>query len=285
MTRRVNVALLIRPFQDNASLRIGVGILAALIVFSLAGDLFLEDPNRQSLEDAYAPPGTAGHPLGTDQLGRDVMAWSAAGVRTALIVGIAVVLLAAAIGVVVGLCAGYLGGVVDPVLMRLVDLQLAIPPLLLFIAASVVIGGGITSLVLLVVIVAWVPYARVVRAKVLSERERAYIAAARLAGTPTRRVLTVHLLPATATLVLVLASLQVGLVLLWESGLSFLGLGLQPPTASLGFIISQGQSELSQAWWIVTFPGLTLLMLVLAFNLIGDGLRDWFHLDVKVLDQ
>jgi peptide/nickel transport system permease protein len=94
-----------------------------------------------------------------------------------------------------------------------------------------------------------------------------------------------HLLPATATLVLVLASLQVGLVLLWESGLSFLGLGLQPPIASLGFIISQGQSELSQAWWIVTFPGLTLLMLVLAFNLIGDGLRDWFQLDVRVLDQ
>jgi peptide/nickel transport system permease protein len=285
VTSRAGRALLTRPFQGNASLRLGVGILAALILFSLAGALFLQDPNRQSLEDAYAPPGTAGHLLGTDQLGRDVMAWSAAGVRTALIVGLAVVVLAAAIGVLVGLCAGYLGGVVDPVLMRLVDLQLAIPPLLLFIAASVVIGGGITSLVLLVVIVAWVPYARTVRSKVLSERERAYIAAARLAGTPTRRMLIQHLLPATATLVLVLASLQVGLVLLWESGLSFLGLGLQPPIASLGFIISQGQSELSQAWWIVTFPGLTLLMLVLAFNLIGDGLRDWFQLDVRVLDQ
>jgi peptide/nickel transport system permease protein len=169
--------------------------------------------------------------------------------------------------------------------MRVVDLQLAVPPLLLFIAASAVVGSNMVSLIVLLSIVGWVPYARVVRSKVLSERERAYIEAARLAGSTDLEILLKHLLPVTTSLIIVLATLQAGLVLLWESGLSFLGLGLQPPLVSLGFIIALGRSYLVQAWWVVTIPGLVIVLLVLAFNLLGDGLRDWFNLDLRVLDR
>lgn len=269
----------------TGSLRTGCWLLGALIAGSLAGMLVLPDPRTQDLADAFAPPGTHGHLLGTDQLGRDVLAWCAAGVRTALVVSLAVVLLSALVGVTVGLVAGYFGGVADAILMRLVELQLAIPPVLLFIAASIAIGNSMASLILLLSVVGWLPYARVVRAKALGERERAFIAAARLAGTGRVRLLATHLLPTVATLALVLGSLQAGIVLLWESGLSFLGLGLQLPTVSLGFEIAQGRSELEGAWWIVTFPGLTVVLLVLAFNLIGDGLRDRFQVDVEAVER
>ena len=200
-------------------------------------------------------------------------------------VSVSVVLVSAVVGVLIGLLSGDTGGALDVVLMRVVDLQLAIPPLLLFIAASVLVGSNMVSLIVLLSVVGWVPYARVVRSKVLSERERAYIEAARLAGSTNLEILVKHLLPVTASLIIVLATLQAGLVLLWESGLSFLGLGLQPPIVSLGFIIALGRSYLVQAWWIVTIPGLVIVLLVLAFNLLGDGLRDWFNLDLQVLDR
>jgi peptide/nickel transport system permease protein len=282
---RAAIARLAAPLAHNISLRLGALLLAALVLFSVIASFVLVDPNEQDLLAAYARPGSLDHPLGTDALGRDVLAWSADGIRTALAVSAGVVALSALIGVAVGLIAGFVGGLVDTVLMRLVDLQLAIPPLLLFIAASAVVATEMGSLILLLSVVGWVPYARLVRSEVLSERERAYVAAARLAGARLGRLLFVHLLPATATQIFVLASLQAGIVLLWESGLSFLGLGLQPPTPSLGFIISQGRSELVEAWWIVTFPGLTIVLLVLAFNLVGDGLRDAFNLDVRVFGR
>jgi peptide/nickel transport system permease protein len=276
---------LARPLRYNVSLRLGAALLVALILFGFVGAFALPDPNDQNLNEAYAPPGSFEHLLGADALGRDILAWVSHGVLTGLAVSASVVLLSAFVGVVIGLAAGYMGGLADGLLMRLVDLQLAIPPLLLFIAASAVVGNEFWTLVLLLSVVGWVPYARIVRSEVLAERERSYVAAARLAGAPLPRVLFVHLLPATATLIFVLASLQAGLVLLWESGLSFLGLGLQPPTASLGFMISQGRSDLVEAWWIVTFPGLAIVLLVLAFNLLGDGLRDAFHLDVNILGR
>ena len=276
---------LARPLRYNVSLRLGTALLVALVLFGVVGLFALPDPNAQDLNDAYARPGSADHPLGADALGRDILAWVSHGILTSLAVSASVVLLSALIGVVIGLTAGYTGGLADGLLMRVVDLQLAIPPLLLFIAASAVVGNEFWTLVLLLAVVGWVAYARIVRSEVLAERERSYVAAARLAGAPLPRVLFVHLLPATATLIIVLASLQAGIVLLWESGLSFLGLGLQPPTASLGFMISQGRSDLVEAWWIVTFPGIAIVLLVLAFNLLGDGLRDAFHLDVNVLGR
>jgi peptide/nickel transport system permease protein len=237
------------------------------------------DPNRQELLESYAEPGARGHVLGTDPLGRDLLAWSAAGVRTALVVAVGTVGLSAALGTAIGAIAGYCGGRVDALLMRFADLQLAVPPLLLFIAASARFEAGTVSLILLLTLVSWVPYARVVRTTALATRERSYVAAARLAGAPLRRMLVLHVVPPALTSVLVLSSLQAGYVFLWESSLSFVGLGLQPPDASLGYMVAQGKDELVQAWWISTLPGLVIVLLVLSFNLIGDGLRDVFDTD------
>jgi len=278
------VADLAVPLRRNPSLRFGFVLLGALVLFAIVGSFALADPVRQDLGNTYAPPSLT-HPFGTDQLGRDVFSWVASGIVTGLKVSCGVVLFSALLGTVIGLTAGYFGGFLDSLLMRFVDLQLAIPPLLLFLAASAVLTTDIVSLIVLLSVVGWVPYARIVRTKILTERKRAYVAAARLAGASRGRILFLHLLPSTATQVFVLASLQAGFALLWESGLSFLGLGLQPPTISLGFQIAEGRSLLDQAWWIVTFPGLAIVLLILAFNSLGDGLRDVFNLDVDVIGR
>lgn len=269
----------------SATLAAAAGLLAFLVGGSIVASLALPDPNAQELSDALAPPGAAGHLLGTDPLGRDVLAWIASGIRISLVVSITVVALSAVVGITVGLLAGYFGGVLDAGLMRLADLQLAVPPLLLFISASALVRPGLFNLIVLISVVSWVPYARLVRTTVVSERERAYIAAARLSGASHRRVLFTHLLRAVATLGLVIASLQAGYVLLWEASLSFLGLGIQPPLTSLGFIISQGRTVLQEAWWVVVCPGVVIALLVVAFNLLGDGLRDVFHADVDVFGR
>jgi peptide/nickel transport system permease protein len=272
-------AAVLTVLRRNRNLRAGSLLLAALLLVSVVSAFTLDDPNRQDLLASYASPGADGHLFGTDALGRDVFAWCAAGVRTALVVSLGVVALSALVGVTVGLVAGYVGGPLDALLMRLVDLQLAIPPLLLFIAVAVVVRGGMLTVILLLSAIGWLPYARIVRTRTVAMRGSAYVDAARLAGVRAPVILVRHLLPQSATLVFVLASLQAGIVLLWESGLSFLGLGLSPPTTSLGFLVSQGRGDLADAWWIVTFPGLTIVLLVLAFNLIGDGLRDRFNVD------
>jgi peptide/nickel transport system permease protein len=286
LTARPRVAPRItRALGASGSLRLGAGLLGALVVLAIVGHFVLVDPQLQNLADSYLLPGSPGHPLGTDALGRDMLSWCLAGVFTSLRVSLGVVVLSAVVGGTVGLVAGYAGGTTDAVLMRLSDLQLSVPPLPLFIAASAVISNTMLSLIVLLSIVGWVPYARLVRARTLVERGRGYVAAARLAGTPAWRILLVHLLPTIFTEVAVLASLQAGIVLLWEAGLSFLGLGLQPPYTSLGFMISQGRTVLADAWWIVAMPGIVIVLLVLAFNLIGDGLRDAFKVDVDVFGR
>ena len=267
------------------TLILGLVIYGAAILGAIAARLALHNPTTQDLESAYAPIGSGGHLLGADPLGRDVLTWIASSVGTSLSLSISVVLISATIGVTIGLIAGYFGGLIESVLMRVVDLQLAVPPLLLFLSAEAVIAPSIPSLVLLLSLVGWVPYARIVRTKVQVERERASIVAARLAGSSWVSILYRHLLPATAPMVLVLGSLQLGYVLLWEAGLSFLGFGVQPPDTSLGFMISQGRSALQDAWWIVVFPGLALTLLVLASNLTGDGLRDALGADVEVIGR
>ncbi|WP_020502553.1 ABC transporter permease [Sciscionella marina] len=262
-----------------ASLRAGGILLGGLILLSLIARFFLPDPNSQQLTSGNLPPFSAGHPFGTDLLGRDVFTWCASGITTSLSVGLTVVVVSALVGVLVGTFAGYAGGWADAVLMRLVDLQLAVPPLLIFLAASMVITRNIPVLIVLLASVSWVPYARLVRARVLTERERGYIAAARLAGTRRLGIAFGHFVPACTTPIIVYASLHIGFVMLAESALSFLGLGLEPPTVSLGYLISQGRNELTSDWWIATFPGVMIVLLVVATNLIGDGLRDRFHLD------
>ncbi|HZV74386.1 MAG TPA: ABC transporter permease [Conexibacter sp.] len=281
---RARGALSARRRRWPTSLVVGVAIVVAAAVLALLGPLLLPDPNHQDLLTAALPPLSAGHPLGTDALGRDVLAWIASSIRISALVAVSVVTVAALVGVAVGLLAGYVGGAFDALLMRLVDLQLAIPPLLLFICAASVVGRSLLVIIVLLAIPSWVPYARVVRTRVLVERERASVAAARLAGASHLGVLVRELLPATRSLVIVLASLQLGWILLWETALSFVGIGVHPPSTSFGYMIAQGRDALAQQWWVVAFPGLVLALLVLASNLIGDGLGEQLDVEVEVTD-
>jgi peptide/nickel transport system permease protein len=265
----------------RGSLTAGLVVLGGMLVFSVAASLAGGSPSHQDLASALAPPGHGGHLFGADALGRDVMSWVGGGIRTSFEVAVCVVALSAAFGCTVGILAGYLGGWLDAVLMRIADIQLSIPPLPLFIAASVIIVNNLFSLVILISIVGWVPYALLCRARTLVIRERGYVAAARLAGRRRGAIAVLHLLPGLTTEIAVLASLQAGIALLWEAGLSFLGLGLQPPYVSLGFLMSEGKEVLSQAWWVATFPGIALALLVVGFNLTGDGIRDLFSNDVS----
>jgi len=264
----------------SGSLVAGGGILAVMVVFSIVGSIVDGSPSKQDFASILARPGTAGHLLGTDPLGRDVLAWVSMGIRTSLEVALGVVCLSAFVGCTIGVVAGFTRGWLDVVLMRLADIQLSIPPLPLFIAASAVVVNSMTSLIILVSIVGWVPYARLTRDRVLSQRERGYVMAARLAGRRRPAIIILHILPGIRTEAIVLASLQAGVALLWEAGLSFLGLGLQPPYVSLGFLMSEGKEVLAQAWWVATFPGVALALLVVGFNLTGDGMRDFFGSDV-----
>lgn len=271
--------------SGSGALNAGIGLLLFAVGTAVWSMLFLDDPNKQNLADAFAPPLTGGHLLGTDALGRDVMSWIGHSVMTSLRIAIATVAISAVVGVAVGVVSAYAGGVVDSILMRLVDLQLAIPPILLFIASAAVVGNSQLTLILLLSVVSWVTYARMVKTQVAVERQRASVAAARLAGVSHMRIISRHLLPAVVSPVLVIGSLQLGFVLLWEASLAFVNLGVQPPATSLGFLIAQGRSTLAQAWWVVVFPGVMLALLLLAANLLGDGLRDRFGVDVEVIEK
>ena len=266
----------------SGSLSVGLGLLASLVVFSFVATIVGGSPAHQDLNAALVGPGAGGHLLGTDPLGRDVMAWIGGGIRTSLEVALGVVTLSVLTGCTVGVASGLLGGWVDIVLMRLADIQLSIPPLPVFIAVSVVISNNMTSLIILIAVFGWVPYARLCRARVLTERERGYVSAARLAGRTRTAIAFVHVLPGLTTEISVLASLQAGICLLWEAALSFLGLGLQPPYVSLGFLMAEGREVLYQAWWVAVFPGAALALLVIGFNLTGDGIRDLFKQDTAV---
>jgi peptide/nickel transport system permease protein len=267
--------------QRNGSLTAGVAILGVMIALSFVATLVGGNPAHQDLGAGLAGPGSAHHLLGTDILGRDVFAWVGGGIRTSLEVSLGVICLSATVGSTIGILAGYVGGWLDSLLMRLADIQLSIPPLVLFIAASAELANSLPSLVVLLSIVGWVPYARLCRTRVQVQRERGYVLAARLAGRRRGAILLLHLLPGVRSEVTVLASLQAGVVLVWEAGLSFLGLGLQPPYVSLGFLMAEGKGVISQAWWVAAFPGLALALLVVGFNLTGDGLRDLFSIDVS----
>ncbi|MCC5578383.1 ABC transporter permease [Microtetraspora sp. AC03309] len=246
------------------------------------------DPLEQDLPARLAPPfwmegALAGHPLGTDQLGRDLLARVLAGGRTSLLVGFAASSLACVVGIVVGLLAGYLGGWVDRLVMGLGDLWIAFPFLVLAIATIGVVGSSTPILITLLVLAGWVTSARVTRTIVKQVRGEDYVMAAVGAGAGHLNVLARHLLPAVAGANLVIWTFSVGTMVLVEGGLSFLGLGVRPPTPSWGTILNDGRELLETAWWIPLWPGLTLTLTVLLVNLLGDGLRD--TLDVRTDDH
>ena len=244
-----------------------------LLVAILAPLVAPYDPLEQSFAPFESP--SADHPFGTDELGRDVFSRVVYGARISLPLGLLLVVLASSIGVVVGSLAGYFRGWIDGAVMRTADLVFAFPAIILAMVVTAALGRGLTNAVLALVIVAWPSYARVVRSLVLSVGDSEYVWATRLLGSSARRALVREVLPNVLGPVLVLATLDVGNAILLLSGLSFLGLGAQPPDAEWGSMVASGTQNF-QFWWIGTFPGLAIFTAVLAFNFVGDSLRDVF---------
>jgi peptide/nickel transport system permease protein len=267
---------------------VGLVVVVLVAVVALAAPLGSPfDPVMQDITNRLKPPGWrdqggALHPLGTDHLGRDLLARMIYGAQPALMVGFAAVLLSGLLGLVTGLLSGYFGGWTDDVLMRLGDIQLAFPFILLAIAVIGVLGPSLPIIIVVIGVSSWVIYARVVRGSVLSLREREFVQAARALGGRDGRILLRHVLPNAFTPWLVVATLDMARVIVIESALSFLGLGVQPPTPTWGGMLADGRVYITTAWWLATFPGLAILMTVLGINLFGDGLRDTLDPRLKV---
>ena len=245
------------------------------------------DPARQMLMKRLRPPmwqerGLREHPLGTDHLGRDILSRVLHGGRISLGVGLTAVTLSALIGVTLGLLAGFFGGRADALIMRVVDVFLAIPYILLAMGVVFALGPSLLNVILVMAVTRWVQFARIVRADVLSIREREFVAGARARGNRALRLLLRHVLPNALTPIIVVATLELAFMIIYESALSFLGLGVQPPTPTWGWMLSDGRNYVATAWWLATFPGLAIMLTVLAVNLLGDWLRDTLDPRLKV---
>ena len=279
LERRVSAGLWPRkvPLYVWASAAFMLVIILAAV---LAPAVSPYDPIQQSLRERLRGPtwfpeeGRKRHLLGTDHLGRDILSRIVYGARVSLIVGFAAVLIGGTIGGTSGLISGYAGGAVDEIVMLVVDAQLAFPFILLAIGIIAVLGPSFPNLVLVVGLSGWVTYARIVRAQVLTIKEREYITAIRGLGGSVWRIMLSHILPNTLAPFLVVATLELARTIILESTLGFLGLGIQPPTPSWGGMMSEGRGYLDTAWWISAFPGLILMMTALVVSRVGDWLRD-----------
>lgn len=233
----------------------------------------LQDPLAQDLRHRLSDP-TEPHPFGTDSLGRDVYSRVIYGTRISVVSGVAVVSAATAFGIAAGTTAGWIGGWWDEVLMRLTDMFLAFPSLILAMAISAILRPSLTNALLAIAITSWPAYGRLMRAQVLTLRLRDYVEAARAQGATDAAIIIRHLVPNAIAPLLVQATLDVGGIILTSAGLSFVGFGAQPPTPEWGLMVSEGRRFLMDQWWVATFPALAILLLVLGFNLLGDGIRD-----------
>lgn len=256
-------------------LKVGAGIVIVAALAALFGPALTPfDPSAQELALRLAGP-TATHPFGLDELGRDILTRVLAGARISFVVGLVVVSISAVLGTVLGSIAGYFGGVIDDAISRLIDMLLAFPGLLLAIAIVAVLGPSGGNVLFALTIIGWVGYARLVRGQVLRAREFEYVQAARALGAGAPRILWRHVIPTALPVVVVQATLGMAGAILGEAALSFLGLGVQPPTPSWGTMLNAAQQFLESAPWMAWWPGLAIFSLTLSFNLAGDGLRDW----------
>ncbi len=256
--------------------RIGLAIVVVFLALCAgAGWIAPYDPFDQDLSAALSPP-SAEHWFGADQYGRDMLSRVMHGTRTALLAVVVADGLALVLGCGLGLIAGFFGGRVDAVAMRLTDVLLAFPYLLLALIIVAALGPGLTNSMIAIGIVYTPQYARLIRGQVLAVRQADYVRAARALGAARIRIMLRHVLPNSFTPILVMATLQAGSVIVETAGLSFLGLGAQPPSPDWGALLSDGQSYFLTAWWIATFPGLAIFIVVIGFNLLGDTLRDRF---------
>ena len=264
----------IRAFKQNRVAVIGLFLTLILVFTALFADVLAPyDVREQNIRGRYSPPG-ADHLLGTDDLGRDVFSRIIVGSRVSLYVSVSSVFFAMCTGVVLGMFAGYKGGFIDHIITRLIDTLMSFPSLLLGLLVVSALGPGLRNTVIAIAL-AFVPrFARVARGPTLSLKEQEFILASRAAGAKDSRIIFVHILPNLVGEIVVMASLWVATAIIIESSLSFLGLGVQPPTPSWGIMIKTGVDEITVAPWLAVFPGLAISIAVLAFNLIGDGMRD-----------
>jgi peptide/nickel transport system permease protein len=255
-------------------LRVGATIVGLALVAAVVGPLLSPfDPASQELALRLAAPSLA-HPFGLDELGRDILARVLAGARISFLVGFTVVIVSSAVGTLLGAMAGYFGGRIDDLISRVIDTLLAFPGLLLAIALVAVLGPSLANVLFALTIIGWVGYARLVRGQVLRAREFEYVQAARALGASTTRILWKHIIPTAVPAVVVQATLGMAGAIIGEASLSFLGLGVQPPTPSWGTMLNGGRAHILDAPHLTLFPGLAIALLVLGLNFLGDGLRD-----------
>ncbi|HKX17209.1 MAG TPA: ABC transporter permease [bacterium] len=273
-TPRSGMTQVARRFRRNRKAVLGAGLLGVVAAAALLAPLVSPySPTQPSPEEVFAAPASR-HWMGTDEIGRDLFSRVLAGARISLAVGLAASALTLAGGVVFGLISGYRGGWADTVIMRGVDVMLAVPTLLFALAIAAALGSALSNVVLAVGVASIPRFTRFVRGCVLSARENVYVEAARAGGCSEARVAVRHILPNIYGPALILGTLNVGVAILTAATLSFLGMGAQPPTPEWGLILAQGRDYLQNAWWISTFPGVAIALTVLAVNLVGDGLHD-----------
>ncbi|MGB7340445.1 MAG: ABC transporter permease [Phototrophicaceae bacterium] len=259
---------------------IGTIIVSFVIIIAIIGPLISpHNPVDSNLRARFEPPGfsdeTGVYLLGTDQLGRDIFSRIIAGSRVSVLVGVISVLISGTIGILYGLVSGFVGGWIDSLMMRIVDGILTIPFIILVVAISGIIGAGLTTLIIILGLTGWVTYARVIRAEVLKVRNMEYIVAAYSIGQYKIKIMLLHILPNVISTGIVLAAIQVGVTILAESSLSFLGLGVKSPTVTWGLMLADGRQYINSAWWMTTFPGIAITITVLGVVFLGDWLRDF----------
>jgi peptide/nickel transport system permease protein len=258
----------------NRSGAFGLAVVALVAIAAIGAPLLTPyEPAESALVEALRPP-SRDHWMGTDQLGRDLFTRILYGARVSLAIGLVTVGVAGAVGLTVGVISGYVGRATDVVLMRLVDVQLSFPFILLALTVNAILGIGLQNIILTLIITGWVVYARLVRGEVLALKSLDYVEAARALGAPAARIVTRHLLPNLWTPLIILSSLQVAQFIVAEAAISFLGFGVQPPTASWGNMLNDGKTYIYNAWWMTTFPGVALVLTALGVNMVGDWLRD-----------
>jgi peptide/nickel transport system permease protein len=271
-----------RPSQNIVTLASGAALLGILLMAVGAPLISPLSPVEGGLGERLKPPLTGGHLLGTDALGRDVLARIIYGARVSVAVGLASVLLAGLFGTFLGLLSGFYGGWLDRIIMRFVDMQLSFPFIVLSLTIAAVLGSSFQNIVITLSISSWVVYARLVRGEVLSLREKQYVQAAFTLGLPDWRIIGVHILPNMIAPIIVLGSLEVGRMIIGEAAISFLGYGIQPPVPTWGNMLGEGRDYMTTAWWLTVFPGLVIMITTLAVNILGDKLRDRLDPQLRV---
>jgi peptide/nickel transport system permease protein len=280
--KKSNVGHFMKQLIKSSTGLIGFMVILLVIIMGVAGNWIAPvDPLLTNFGQKLLPPMTQGHILGTDQLGRDVLSRIISGTKISLIIGVTTVFFSGLIGSIIGIISGYFRGWIDVVLMRIVDVQLSFPFILLVLVINAVLGTGLKNIIISLVIGGWVIFARVVRSEVLALREKEFVLSCVATGVPRWEIIIKHILPNLFTPIIVLSSLQIATFIIAEASVSFLGFGVQPPQPAWGNMLNEGKDYIFNAWWLITFPGLAIVMTTLGVNLFGDWLRDELDPEMK----